>query len=202
MKQENSQLAGVNSRLDTNNDLLDEKNKSVLMTIGGSGWGQDLEAGMRMAASAGGFGGVTRDEVGEWSSLNVEGGWRNLNKIRAMVEKPLLSVADTAADAAAAASKRTVIEGLPETVVGGRYARQLADGVVEGAQRAAQRSAEAGAEATRRRAYEDAAQAVLTQMGGTGDTTNVGTQFTGAVTVNAKLEDKVLSGLSSMVKNR
>ena len=73
---------------------------------------------------------------------------------------------------------------------------------MEGAQRAAQRSAEAGAEATRRRAYEDAAQAVLTQMGGTGDTTNVGTQFTGAVTVNAKLEDKVLSGLSSMVKNR
>lgn len=202
MKQENSQLAGVNSRLDTNNDLLDERNKSVLMTIGGSGWGQDLEAGMRMAASAGGFGGVTRDEVGEWSSLNVEGGWRNLNKVRAMVEKPLLEVADTAADAAAAASKRTVIEGLPETVVGGRYARQLADGVVEGAQRAAQRSAEAGAEATRRRAYEDAAQAVLTQMGGAGDTTNVGTQFTGAVTVNAKLEDKVLSGLSSMVKNR
>lgn len=202
LKQENSQLAGVNTRLDTNNSLLDDKNKSVLMTIGGSGWGQDLEAGMRMAASAGGFGGVTRDEVGEWSSLNVEGGWRNLNKVRAMVEKPLLSVADTAADAAAAASKRTVIEGLPETVVGGRYARQLADGVVEGAQRAAQRSAEAGAEATRRRAYEDAAQAVLTQMGGTGDTTNVGTQFTGAVTVNAKLEDKVLNGLSSMVKNR
>ena len=202
LKQENSQLAGVNSRLDTNNSLLEDKNKSVLMTIGGSGWGQDLEAGMRAAASAGGFGGVTRDEVGEWSSLNVEEGWRNLNKLRAMVERPELSVRDTAADAAAAGSKRTVIEGLPETVVDGRYARQLADSVVEGAQQAARRSAEAGAEANRRRAYEDAAQAVLTQMGGTGDTTRIDTQFTGAVTVNAKLEDKVLSGLSSMVKNR
>lgn len=187
MEQENKQLAGVN-------DKLDRGNKSVLMSIGGSGWGQDLEAGMRMAASSGGFGGVTRDEVGEWSSLNVEDGWRSLNKVRALVD----TAADTAADAAAS---RSMIEGLPETVVGGRYARQLADGVVEGAQRAAQRSAEAGMEATRRRAYEDAAQAVLAQLGG-GDTTNVETQFTGAVTVNAKLEDKVLSGLSSMVKNR
>lgn len=188
MEQENKQLAGVN-------DKLDRGQKSVLMSIGGSGWGQDLEAGMRTAASSGGFGGVTRDEVGEWSSLNVEQGWRNLDKVRALVD----TAADTAADAAAS---RSMIEGLPETVVGGRYARQLADSVVEGAQQAAQRSAQAGAEATRRRAYEDAAQAVLTQIGGQGDTTRIDTQFTGAVTVNAKLEDKVLSGLSSMVKNR
>ena len=198
LQQENSQLSGVNNRLDTNNSLLDDKNRSVLMTVGGSGWGQDLEAGMRAAASAGGFGGVTRDEVGEWSSLNVEQGWRNLDKLRALVE-PTLAPKDTAADAAAA---NGLIEGLPETVVGGRYARQLADSVVEGAQQAAQRSAQAGMEATRRRAYEDAAQAVLTQIGGAGDTTRIDTQFTGAVTVNAKLEDKVLSGLSSMVKNR
>ncbi|ACP33569.1 phage tail tape measure protein [Corynebacterium aurimucosum] len=198
LQQENSQLAGVNNRLDTNNSLLDDKKRSVLMTLGGSGWGQDLEAGMRAAASAGGFGGVTRDEVGEWSSLNVEQGWRNLDKMRALVE-PTLAPKDTAADAAAA---NGLIEGLPETAVGGRYARQLADSVVEGAQQAAQRSAQAGMEANRRRAYEDAAQAVLTQIGGAGDTTRIDTQFTGAVTVNAKLEDKVLSGLSSMVKNR
>lgn len=188
MQQENKQLAGIDGKLD-------KGNKSVLMSVGGSGWGRDLEAGMRMAASSGGFGGVTRDEVGEWSSVNVEDGWRNLNKVRALVDAP----ADTAADAAAS---RSLIEGLPETVVDGRYARQLTNGVVEGAVASAQRSLDAGAEATRRRAYEDAAQAVLAQIGGAGDSTHIDTQFTGAVTVNAKLEDKVLSGLSSMVKNR
>ncbi len=188
LQQENKQLAGVN-------DKLDQGQKSVLMSIGGSGWGADSPEGMMLSKREQGFGNISREDVGEWSSLNVEDGWFTNSLMRPVVD----SVADTAADAAAAG--RDIIEGLPETVVDGLYARQLAGSdVVPGALDAARRSSVANEEARRRAAYQDAASRVLSSMGG--DTTNIDTQFTGAVTVNAQLEDKVMAGLSSMVKQR
>ena len=188
LQQENKQLAGVN-------DKLDKGQKSVLMSIGGSGWGADSPEGMMLSEREQGFGNISREDVGEWSSLNVENGWLTNGLMRPIVD----SVADTAADAAAAG--RDIIEGLPETVVDGLYARQLAGSdVVPGALDAARRSSVANEEARRRAAYQDAASRVLSSMGG--DTTNIDTQFTGAVTVNAQLEDKVMAGLSSMVKQR
>ena len=188
LQQENKQLAGVN-------DKLDKGQKSVLMSIGGSGWGADSSEGMMLSKREQGFGNISREDVGEWSSLNVENGWLTNSLMRPIVD----SVADTAADAAAAG--RDIIEGLPETVVDGLYARQLAGSdVVPGALDAARRSSVANEEARRRAAYQDAASRVLSSMGG--DTTNIDTQFTGAVTVNAQLEDKVMAGLSSMVKQR
>ena len=188
LQQENKQLAGVN-------DKLDKGQKSVLMSIGGSGWGSDATGGMMLSKREQGFGNISREDVGEWSSLNVEDGWLTNSLMRPVVD----SVADTAADAAAAG--RDIIEGLPETVVDGLYARQLAGSdVVPGALDAARRSSVANEEARRRAAYQDAASRVLGSMGG--DTTNIDTQFTGAVTVNAQLEDKVMAGLSSMVKQR
>lgn len=188
MQQENKQLAGVN-------DKLDKGQKSVLMSIGGSGWGADSPEGMMLSEREQGFGGIRREDVGEWSSLNVENGWLANSLMRPIVD----SVADTAADAAAAG--RGIIEGLPETVVDGWYARHLAGSdVVPGALDAAQRSSLASDRARRQAAYQDAANRVLSSMGG--DTTNIDTQFTGAVTVNARLEDKVLAGLSSMMKQR
>lgn len=188
LQQENKQLAGVN-------DKLDKGQKSVLMSIGGSGWGSDATGGMMLSKREQGFGNISREDVGEWSSLNVEDGWLTNSLMRPIAD----SVADTAADAAAAG--RDIIEGLPETVVDGLYARQLAGSdVVPGALDAARRSSVANEEARRRAAYQDAASRVLGSMGG--DTTNIDTQFTGAVTVNARLEDKVMAGLSSMVKQR
>ena len=143
-----------------------------------------------------GFGEISREDVGAWSSLNVENGWNANALMRPIVD----SVADTAADAAAAG--RGLIEGLPETVADGLYAKQLGGSdVVPGALNAAQRSSMASEEARRQAAYRDAANRVFESMGG-GDTTNIDTQFTGAVTVNAQLEDKVMAGLSSMVKQR
>ncbi|MEK0056841.1 tape measure protein [Corynebacterium sp. KPL2825] len=188
LQQENKQLAGVN-------DKLDQGNKSVLMSIGGSGWGADATGGMMLSKREQGFGNISREDVGEWSSLNVENGWLTNGLMRPIVD----SVADTAADAAAAG--RDIVEGLPETVVDGLYARQLSGSdVVPGALDAARRSSMANEEARRQAAYQDAASRVLSSMGG--DTTNIDTQFTGAVTVNAQLEDKVMAGLSSMVKQR
>ena len=144
-----------------------------------------------------GFGEISREDVGAWSSLNVENGWNANALMRPIVD----SVADTAADAAAAAG-RGLIEGLPETVVEGLYANRLGGSdVVPGALNAAQRSRMANEEARRQAAYRDAANRVFESMGG-GGTTNIDTQFTGAVTVNAQLEDKVMAGLSSMVKQR
>lgn len=189
LQQENKQLAGVN-------DKLDRGNKSVLMSIGGSGWGADSSEGMMLSQRERGFGEISREDVGAWSSLNVENGWNANALMRPIVD----SVADTAADAAAAG--RGLIEGLPETVVDGLYAKQLGGSdVVPGALNAAQRSSMASEEARRQAAYRDAANRVFESMGG-GDTTNIDTQFTGAVTVNAQLEDKVMAGLSSMVKQR
>lgn len=189
LQQENKQLAGVN-------DKLDRGNKSVLMSIGGSGWGADSSEGMMLSQRERGFGEISREDVGAWSSLNVENGWNANALMRPIVD----SVADTAADAAAAG--RGLIEGLPETVVDGMYANRLGGSdVVPGALNAAQRSSMASEEARRQAAYRDAANRVFESMGG-GDTTNIDTQFTGAVTVNAQLEDKVMAGLSSMVKQR
>lgn len=189
LQQENKQLAGVN-------DKLDRGNKSVLMSIGGSGWGADSSEGMMLSQRERGFGEISREDVGAWSSLNVEDGWNANALMRPIVD----SMADTAADAAAAG--RGLIEGLPETVADGLYTKQLGGSdVVPGALNAAQRSSMASEEARRQAAYRDAANRVFESMGG-GDTTNIDTQFTGAVTVNAQLEDKVMAGLSSMVKQR
>lgn len=189
LKQENKQLAGID-------DKIGNKNKSVLMSIGGSGWGVNSTDGMMLGANTGGLGGVTRDEVGAWSSVNVENGWNAADIMRPLVD----SVKDTAADAAAAS--RGVVEGLPETVAEGRYSKLLAEeSVVPGALDAAGRSVlEAQREASNA-AYEAAAKRVLAEMSN-GSTTNIGTQFTGAVSVNAKLEDTVLDGLRSMAANK
>ena len=185
MQQENKQLAGVN-------DKLDKGQKSVLMSIGGSGWGAGATGGMALARSEGGFGGVTRDEVGEWSSLNVEDGWLATELMRPIVD----SVRDTAADAAAAGSW---IEGLPETVVDSLYAKRLAEGPVPGAVDAAGRSVLASQKEASDSAYRAAVGRVLAEMGG--DTTNVRTQFTGPVTVNSRLNDEVLDGLRRIAVN-
>lgn len=180
-EQENRQLGGLN-------DKLDKDNKSVLMSIGGSGWGADSILGDLIGANEGGFGGVTDHEVGDWASLNVEQGWLNSAVARPLVD----GVRDTVADALAA--ENGLIEGLPDTVVDGYYERALG-AVVPGAVDAARRSAAVVGQQAAEVAAREATLRLATANTTPAPTTTVGTQFTGAVTVNGARADRLVDDL-------
>ncbi|MBF9011283.1 phage tail tape measure protein [Corynebacterium phoceense] len=188
-QQENKQLGGIDSKLD-------KRQQSVLMSIGGSTWGNG--ANDRIGLPTGtltGFGGLTRGQVSAYDSLNVENGWRGTDILRPITEY----ISDTAADAAAAAGR--AIEGLPETVAEGRYARLMnapVAGAVESAQSGVLRQQQAQS-----RAAENMSSMVAQLLNpagrGKGTTTTVGTQFTGAVTINSAKADSLVDALGNQL---
>ncbi|APT87379.1 phage tail tape measure protein [Corynebacterium flavescens] len=185
MQQENKQLAGIDSKLGGD--------KSVLMSIGGSGWGVNSADGMSLGSNSGGFGGLTRDEVGEWSSLNVEDGWLTTGLMRPII--------DALNDSDSEGGSSGWIDGLPETVVDGLYARQLAEsGAVPGAVDSAGQSLLASQKQKSDSDYQAATRRILDSIGG-GDSTTIGTQFTGPVNVTTQVEDDVMDGLRRMAAN-
>lgn len=185
MQQENKQLAGIDSKLG--------EDKSVLMSIGGSGWGVNSADGMTLGSNSGGFGGLTRDEVGEWSSLNVEDGWLTTGLMRPIV--------DALKDDDSEGGSSGWIDGLPETVVDGLYARQLAEsGAVPGAVDSAGQSLLASQKQKSDADYQAATRRILDSIGA-GDSTTIGAQFTGPVNVTTQVEDNVLDGLRRMAAN-
>ncbi|WP_288855609.1 phage tail tape measure protein [uncultured Corynebacterium sp.] len=187
-QQENKQLGGIDSKLD-------KRQQSVLMSIGGSTWGNG--ANDRIGLPTGtltGFGGLTRGQVSAYDSLNVENGWRGTDILRPITEY----ISDTAADAAAAAGR--AIEGLPETVAEGRYARLMnapVAGAVESAQSGVLRQQQAQS-----RAAENMSSMVAQLLNPAGrgkGTTTVGTQFTGAVTINSSKADSLVDALGNQL---
>lgn len=185
MQQENKQLAGIDSKLGGD--------KSVLMSIGGSGWGVNSADGMTLGSNSGGFGGLTRDEVGEWSSLNVEDGWLTTGLMRPII--------DALKDDDSEGGSSGWIDGLPETVVDGLYARHLAEsGVVPGAVDSAGQSLLASQKQKSASDYQAATRRILDSIGA-GDSTTIGTQFTGPVNVTTRVEDDVMDGLRRMAAN-
>lgn len=186
-QQENKQLGGIDSKLD-------KRQQSVLMSIGGSTWGNG--ANDRIGLPTGtltGFGGLTRGQVSAYDSLNVENGWRGTDILRPITEY----ISDTAADAAAAGK---TVEGLPETVAEGRYARLMnapVAGAVESAQSGVLRQQQAQS-----RAAENMSNLVaqfLNPAGRAKGTTTVGTQFTGAVTINSSKADSLVDALGNQL---
>ena len=125
----------------------------------------------------------------------MENGWRGTDILRPITEY----ISDTAADAAAAAGR--AIEGLPETVAEGRYARLMnapVAGAVESAQSGVLRQQQAQS-----RAAENMSSMVAQLLNpagrGKGTTTTVGTQFTGAVTINSAKADSLVDALGNQL---
>lgn len=186
MQQENKQLAGIDSKLGGD--------KSVLMSIGGSTWGNGANDRLTVPTnSLTGFGGLTRNQVSAYDSLNVENGWRGTDILRPITEY----ISDTAADAAAAGK---AIEGLPETVADGRYARLMnapVAGAVESAQAGVLRQQQAQAQAAEN--MSNLVAQFLNPAARGKVTTTVGTQFTGAVTINSAKADSLVDALGNQL---
>lgn len=163
--QENEQLKGVNSKLE-------DKNRSVLMSIGGSGWGS-TEGPVR--ATTGGFGGVTEGDLSVWNTARVESGWLN-----DAVERALLP--------GGAGTTNGGIGGLislPDTVVDGRY-RLLED----------QRLAGVGPSVGLSTSGVETLRAMLTEvMKRIPSGTRIGTNVAGDVTVNGVETERLLGEL-------
>lgn len=186
-QQENKQLGGIDSKLD-------KRQQSVLMSIGGSTWGNG--ANDRIGLPTGtltGFGGLTRNQVSAYDSLNVENGWRGTDILRPITEY----ISDTAADAAAAGK---TIEGLPETVAEGLYARLMkapVAGAVESAQSGVLRQQQAQAQEAEN--MSSMVAQLLNPAGRAKGTTTVGTQFTGDVTINSAKADSLVDALGNQL---
>lgn len=186
-QQENKQLGGIDSKLD-------KRNQSVLMSIGGSTWGNGANDRLAVPTnSLTGFGGLNRNQVSAYDSLNVENGWRGTDILRPITEY----ISDTAADAAAAGK---TIEGLPETVAEGRYARLMnapVAGAVESAQSGVLRQQQAQSQAAEN--MSNLVAQFLNPAGRAEGTTTVGTQFTGAVTINSAKADSLVDALGNQL---
>ena len=186
-QQENKQLGGIDSKLD-------KRNQSVLMSIGGSTWGNGANDRLAVPTnSLTGFGGLNRNQVSAYDSLNVENGWRGTDILRPITEY----ISDTAADAAAAGK---TIEGLPETVAEGRYAQLMnapVAGAVESAQSGVLRQQQAQSQAAEN--MSNLVAQFLNPTGRSEGTTTVGTQFTGAVTINSAKADSLVDALGNQL---
>lgn len=186
-QQENKQLGGIDSKLD-------KRNQSVLMSIGGSTWGNGANDRLAVPTnSLTGFGGLSRNQVSAYDSLNMENGWVGTDILRPITEY----ISDTAADAAAAGK---TIEGLPETVAEGRYARLMnapVAGAVESAQSAVMRQQRVQAQAVE--SIGSAVAQLLNPADRGEGTTTVGTQFTGDVTINSAKADSLVDALGNQL---
>lgn len=177
--QENKQLGDLSSKLD-------QRNKSVLMSIGGAGWGGD--AGDSIARGTD-FGGVAKGDLSLWESMRMESGWEN-----ELLTRVVSPVADTLADAIAAGDdgyKERPL-GLPDTVVDNYYTGPV-EGASEALRDAARRSQRETVENTK------ALQSLTAQLAGAQFGDN-GTRFTGPVTVNSSRADELVGALGSAMQ--
>lgn len=169
-KQENQQVGELGSALDEVNNALN-RDSSVMMSIGGSGWG---DAPVGASGVPGGFGGLRQGDLSLWESARLEDGWINRE-----IERIMVPAIDSVGDAIATDGLPT---GLPDTVVDGIY---NAAGAEQAAAAGISRNSQANSTA-------ELAGILSKMLSNSGDTTNVNTQFTGAVTVqSAKADDLV-----------
>ena len=179
LDQENKQLGDISGKMD-------KSNKSVLMSIGGAGWGGDAGPA---AARGVDFGGVAKGDLSMWESMRMESGWEN-----DLLSRVVSPVADTMADAMAAGDGyRDRPQGLPDTVVDGYYTGPV-EGAAEALQDAARQSQTAVLENTR--ALREVAENLRRQ----GEVAKVGTQFTGPVTVNSSRADDLAGAIGDAVR--
>lgn len=169
-KQENQQVGELGSALDDVNNALN-RDSSVMMSIGGSGWG---DAPVGASRVPGGFGGLREGDLSLWESARLENGWINRE-----IERVMVPAIDSIGDAIATGG---LPSGLPDTVVDGIY---NAAGAEQAAADGISRNSQANSTA-------ELAGILSKMLSDSGDTTNVNTQFTGAVTVqSAKADDLV-----------
>ena len=169
-KQENQQVGELGSALDEVNNALN-RDSSVMMSIGGSGWG---DAPVGTSGVPGGFGGLRDGDLSLWESARLEDGWINRE-----IERIMVPAIDSVGDAIATDG---LPSGLPDTVVDGIY---NAAGAEQAAADGISRNSQANSTA-------ELAGILSKMLSNSGDTTNVNTQFTGAVTVqSAKADDLV-----------
>ena len=169
-KQENQQVGELGSALDDVNNALN-RDSSVMMSIGGSGWG---DAPVGASSVPGGFGGLREGDLSLWESARLENGWINRE-----IERVMVPAIDSIGDAIATGG---LPSGLPDTVVDGIY---NAAGAEQAAADGISRNSQANSTA-------ELAGILSKMLSDSGDTTNVNTQFTGAVTVqSAKADDLV-----------
>lgn len=176
--QENKQLGDLSSKLD-------QRNKSVLMSIGGAGWGGVAGPAVERGVD---FGGVARGDLSLWESMRMESGWEN-----DLLTRVVSPVADTLADAMAAGDDyKDRPLGLPDTVVD-HYYRGPVEGASEALRDAARRSQQETIENTR------ALQSLTARLNDTrfGDS---GTRFTGPVTVNSNRADELVGALGTAMQ--
>lgn len=169
-KQENQQVGELGSALDEVNNALN-RDSSVMMSIGGSGWG---DAPVGASSVPGGFGGLRDGDLSLWESARLEDGWINRE-----IERIMVPAMDSIGDSIATGG---LPSGLPDTVVDGIY---NAAGAEQAAADGISRNSQANSTA-------ELAGILSKMLSDSGDTTNVNTQFTGAVTVqSAKADDLV-----------
>ena len=177
LDQENQQLGDISGKLD-------QRNKSVLMSIGGAGWGG---AAGTMAERGADFGGVAKGDLSMWESMRMQSGWEN-----ELLTRVVSPVADTLADAAAASVDDGRPLGLPDTVVDGYYQGPV-EGAAEALRDAARRSQQETVENTR------ALKALTDQLSGQ-KFGEGGTRFTGPVTVTSARADELVGALGTALQ--
>ena len=170
-----------NKQLRTIGDKIDDRNKSVLMSIGGSGWGGALPVEERV----GGFGGVLKRDLSLFESARMESGWLNEAMVRAIT--PMVETVNNLAGAVG--GRGGFPTGLPDTVVDGYYKP------VEGAEQALRDAARRNSEEFL--ANTAAVRELTATLREAGLGPSVGTQYTGPVTVNSNKADQLLSSMSS-----
>lgn len=173
LDQENKQLKAIG-------DKVDDRNKSVLMSIGGAGWGGPVTPEQRV----GGFGGVLRRDLSLFESARMESGWLNESMVRAIT--PMV---ETVSGLAGGASGGGFPTGLPDTVVEGYYKP------VEGAEQALRDAARRNSDEFM--ANTTAVRELTATLRDAGLGPSVGTQYTGPVTVTSNKADQLLSSMSS-----
>lgn len=160
-EQENAQLGQMN-------DKLTPKNMSVLMSVGGSGWGTGPA---EVAPRVDGFGGISEADLSLLNSTRLEAGWADQAVARALMPSPGDFDGSGLADAYA-----------------GAY-QPPAEGAVE----AAAASAKAAEQAT---TATDRALAALLDSAKANAGKRSGTTFTGPVTVQGRDSDRLIESLS------
>ena len=172
-KQENQQVGELGSALDEVNNALN-RDSSVMMSIGGSGWG---DAPVGASSVPGGFGGLRDGDLSLWESARLENGWINRE-----IERIMVPAMDSIGDSIATGG---LPSGLPDTVVDGIY---NAAGAEQAAADGISRNSQANSTA-------ELADILSKMLSNSGDTTNVNTQFTGSVTVQSAKADNLVKQL-------
>src|SRR5699024_2507018 len=156
--QENQKVGELGSALA---DVSNARNRdsSVMMSIGGSGWGV---ARVGTSGVRGGFGGLREGDLPLWGPARCECGW-----IKRAIERVMVAAIDSIGDAIATGG---LPSGLPDTVVDGIY---NAAGAEQAAADGISRNSQANSTA-------ELAGILSKMLSNSGDTTNVNTQFTGS----------------------